>query len=57
MGKLGGKRGRVEKGRFPICNEEQNAVHLLLKRDEANETQRWREQFVDIKWQKIAYRK
>jgi len=61
MWNLGGKRGHVEKGRFPLCNEEENVVHLLLKRDGANETQRWREQFVDIKWpyvnEKKAYRK
>jgi hypothetical protein len=31
MWKLGGKMGNVEKGRFPQCNEEENAVHLLLK--------------------------
>jgi hypothetical protein len=49
MWNLGGKRVHVEKGRYPLCDEEENVVHLLLKRDEANETQRWREQFVDIK--------
>jgi len=50
MWNLGGKRGHVEKGRLFVCNEEENVVNYLLKRDEANETQRWREQFVDIKW-------
>lgn len=49
--------GHVEKGRFPPCNEEENVVHLLLERDEANETQRWREQFVDVKWPYVNEKK
>jgi hypothetical protein len=47
----GGKRGYVEKGRFLPCNEEENAVYTLLKRNEADEAQTWREQFVGIGWQ------
>jgi hypothetical protein len=45
----GGKRGYVENGRFLPCNEEENAVHMILKCNEADETQTWREQFVGVR--------
>jgi hypothetical protein len=33
-----------------LCNDEENVLHLLQKR---NETQRWREQFLDNRWLQI----
>jgi hypothetical protein len=44
--KLRGERRNAEKGRCPLCNEDENVVNILLKR---NETQRWRGQFLDNK--------
>jgi hypothetical protein len=44
---LRGIRRGVEKGRCPLCNEEENESHILLKR---KETHRWREQFLNDKW-------
>jgi hypothetical protein len=29
--KLGGRRGHVEKGRCPLCNEEENLVSYITK--------------------------
>lgn len=56
--KLRGKRIDVEKGRWPLSDEEQDVVHMLIK---CNATQRWQEQFLDNKGlhinEEIAYKK
>ena len=44
--KLRGKRRDVEKGRWPLSDEDENVVRMLIK---CNETQRGREQFLDNK--------
>jgi hypothetical protein len=35
-----------EKGRCPLCSEEEDPIHILLK---CSETRRWREQFLSRK--------
>jgi hypothetical protein len=51
------KKG-LESGRCPLCNEEVDAVHILLKRPE---TRKLREHLLSRKWLKInveiAYKK
>jgi len=44
MCKLRDEGSDVENEDPPMCKEEENVVHTLLKR---NETQMWREKFVD----------
>jgi hypothetical protein len=36
-----------EKGRCPLCSEDEDAIHILLK---CSETRTWREQFLSRKW-------
>jgi hypothetical protein len=56
--KLRGMRKGFEKGRCPLCSEDDDAIHILLK---CSETRKWREQFLSRKslmlneW--IAYKK
>jgi hypothetical protein len=45
------------KRKMPLCNEEENVVRILLKCNETNETQRWKEQFLRIKWLHINEKK
>jgi hypothetical protein len=45
--KLRGMRKGFEKGRCPICSEDEDAVHILLK---CSETRKWREHFLSRKW-------
>jgi hypothetical protein len=40
--KLRGMRKGSEKGRCPLCSEEEDSIHILLK---CSETRKWREQF------------
>jgi hypothetical protein len=51
-------RKGFEKGRCPLCSENEDAVHILLK---CSETRKWRDQFLSRKWQivneEIAYKK
>ena len=47
MCKLRDEGSDVENEDPPMCKEEENVVHTLLKR---NETQMWREKFVDNNW-------
>jgi hypothetical protein len=51
-------RKGFEKGRCPLCSEDKDAIHILLK---SSETRKWREQFLSIKWlmlnEWIAYKK
>jgi hypothetical protein len=55
--KLRGMKGS-EKGRCPLCSEDEEAIHTLLK---CSETRKWREQFLSRKWlvfnEWIAYKK
>jgi hypothetical protein len=44
---LGGTREGFEKGRWPLCREEKDALNILLK---CSETRTQREQFLSIKW-------
>jgi hypothetical protein len=43
-------RKGFETGRCPLCSEEEDAVHILLK---CSETRKWREQFLSIKWLRL----
>jgi hypothetical protein len=56
--KLRGMRKKFEKGRYPLCSEDKDAIHILLK---CSETRKWREQFLSRKWLRlnewIAYKK
>jgi hypothetical protein len=45
--KLRGTRKRFEKGRCPLCSEDEDAIHILLK---CSEMSKWREQFFTRKW-------
>jgi hypothetical protein len=58
MWKLRGTRNELENGRCPLCNEEDDAVHILLK---CPETRRLREHVLSRKWltinEEIAYKK
>jgi hypothetical protein len=40
-------RKGFKKGRCPLCSEEEDPIHILLK---CSETRKWREQFLSIKW-------
>jgi hypothetical protein len=56
--KLRGIRKGLEIGRYPICNGEEDAIHILLK---CPETMRLREHLLSRKWQiineELAYKK
>jgi hypothetical protein len=56
--KLRGMRKGFEKGRCPLCSEDEDAIHISLK---CSETRKWREQFLSRKWLRlnewIAYNK
>jgi hypothetical protein len=43
-------RKGFEKGRCPLCSEEKDPMHILLK---CSETRKWREQFLSIKWLRL----
>jgi hypothetical protein len=47
-----------EKGRCPLCSEDEDAVHVLLK---CVETRKWRKQLLSRKWltvnEESAYKK
>jgi hypothetical protein len=45
--KLRGIRKGSEKGRCPVCSEDKDAIHILLK---CSETIKRREQFLSRKW-------
>jgi hypothetical protein len=47
---LRGMRKGFEKGRCPLCSEDEDAVHILLK---FSETRKWREQFLSRKWLRL----
>jgi hypothetical protein len=51
-------RKGFEKRRCPLCSEEEDPIHVLLK---CSETRKWREQFLRRKWFRlnewIAYKK
>jgi hypothetical protein len=49
--KLRGMRKGFEKGRCPLCSEEEDAIHILLK---CSETRKWREQFLSRKWLRLS---
>jgi hypothetical protein len=38
------------KGRCPLCSEDEDAIHILLK---CSETRKWREQFLSRKWLRL----
>jgi hypothetical protein len=40
-------RKGFEKGRCPVCSEEEDIIHILLK---CSETRKWREKFLSRKW-------
>jgi hypothetical protein len=48
--KLRGMRKGFEKGRCPLCSEEEDRIHILLK---CSETRKWREQFLSRKWLRL----
>jgi hypothetical protein len=48
--KLRGIRRGFEKGRCPLCWEEKNAKHILLK---CKESKKWREEWVNSNWPNI----
>jgi hypothetical protein len=48
--KLSGMRKGFEKGRCPLCSEEEDPIHILLK---CSETRKWREQFLSRKWLRL----
>jgi hypothetical protein len=43
-------RKGFEKGRCPLCSEEEDPIHILLK---CSETRKWREQFLSRKWLRL----
>jgi hypothetical protein len=45
--KLRGMRKGSEKGKCPLCSEEEDAIHTLLK---CLGTRKWREQLLSTKW-------
>jgi hypothetical protein len=51
-------RKGFQKGRYPLCSKDEDAIHILLK---CSETRKWREQFLRRKWlmlnECIAYKK
>jgi hypothetical protein len=56
--KMRGMKNRSEKGRCPLCSEDEEVIHILLK---CSEMRKWREQFLSRKWlmlnEGIAYKK
>jgi hypothetical protein len=48
--RLRGMRKGSEKGRWPLCSEEEDPIHILLK---CSETRKWREQFLSRKWLRL----
>jgi hypothetical protein len=48
--KLRGMRKGSEKGRCPLCSEEEDPIRILLK---CSETRKWREQFLSRKWLRL----
>jgi hypothetical protein len=48
--KLRGMRKGFEKGRCPLCSEDEDAIHILLK---CSETRKWMEQFLSRKWLRL----
>jgi hypothetical protein len=48
--KLRGMRRGLEEGRCPLCKEDEDVIHKLLK---CSETRKWREQFLSRKWLNI----
>jgi hypothetical protein len=48
--KLRGMRKGSEKSRCPLCSEEEDSIHILLK---CSETRKWREQFLSRKWLRL----
>jgi hypothetical protein len=40
-------RKGFEKGRCPLCSEEEDPIHILLK---CSKTRKWREHFLSRKW-------
>jgi hypothetical protein len=55
---LKGARKNADKGRCPLCLEEEDAKYILL---ECGETKHWREKLIHCKWlsmnKEVAYRK
>jgi hypothetical protein len=51
-------RKESEKGRCPLCREDKDAVHILLK---CSQTRKWREKLLSRKWfivnEEVAYKK
>jgi hypothetical protein len=47
--KLRGMRKGFEKGRCPLCSEEEDPIHIL----KCSETRKWREQFLSRKWLRL----
>jgi hypothetical protein len=47
---LRGIRKGFEKVRCPLCSEDEDAIHILLK---CLETRKWREQFLSGKWLRL----
>jgi hypothetical protein len=43
-------RKGFEKGRCPLCSEEEDPTHILLK---CSETRKWREQFLSREWLRL----
>jgi hypothetical protein len=43
-------RKGFEKGRCPLCSEDEDPIHILLK---CSETRKWREQFLSRKWLRL----
>jgi hypothetical protein len=48
--KLRGMRKRFKKERCPLCSEEEDPIHILLK---CSETRKWRKQFLSRKWLRL----
>jgi hypothetical protein len=43
-------RKGFENGICPLCNEEEDPIHILLK---CSETRKWREQFLNRRWLRL----
>jgi hypothetical protein len=43
-------RKGFEKGRCPLCSEEEDPIYILLK---CSEMRKWREQFLSRKWLRL----
>jgi hypothetical protein len=48
--KLRGMRKGFQKERCPLCSEEEDPTHILLK---CSEIRKWREQFLSRKWLRL----